>query len=70
MSPDPPGAARAGRLPAGPRTEELQAAEADDREDYSQLAGWKVPDHSPPALLRIRIVDLHEPLIACRRASG
>lgn len=34
--------------------------------DFSDLAGWNVPDSQPPSILRIRIIDLHEPLIGLR----
>lgn len=45
---------------------EMLAAAHDTGHDFTDLAGWDVPDHLPPSLLRIRIVDLHEPLIGLR----
>ena len=45
---------------------ELLARGADSGDDLTELAGWDVPEHHPPAILRIRIVDLHEPLIGLR----
>lgn len=53
-------------MPARPRAQGLIAASADEGVDCSQLAGWDAPGHSPPALLRTRIVNLHEPLIGPR----
>lgn len=45
---------------------EMLAAAHDPGDDFSDLAGWDVPDRQPPAILRVRIVDLHEPLIGLR----
>lgn len=45
---------------------ELAAAEHDSGEDFTQLAGWQVPDLHPPAVLRIRAVDFPEPLMGLR----
>jgi len=35
-------------------------------EDLSLLAGWEVPQYRPPAVLCIRAVDFHEPLVGRR----
>ena len=45
---------------------ELIAAGEDSGDDFSELAGWDIPEAHPPAILRIRIVDLREPLIGLR----
>lgn len=45
---------------------ELIAAEESRGEDFAELAGWDVPDVHPPAILRIRAVDLKEHVIGLR----
>ncbi len=45
---------------------EMLAAEQDAGDDFSNLACWDAPDQQPPSILRIRIVDLHEPIIGLR----
>jgi len=45
---------------------ELIAARQDLGEDFTDLAGWQVPDMHPPAILRIRAVDLKEQVLGLR----
>ena len=45
---------------------EIVAAQHDLGEDFTELAGWHVPDVHPPAILRIRAVDLTERVLGLR----
>jgi len=45
---------------------ELIAAQQDLGEDFTDLAGWQVPDVHPPAILRIRAVDFKEQMRGLR----
>lgn len=45
---------------------ELIAAEESLSEDFSQLAGWDITDHHPPAILRVRAVDFREQVVGLR----
>ncbi len=45
---------------------EIVAAQDDLGDDFAELAGWHVPDVHPPAILRIRAVDLLERVLGLR----
>ena len=45
---------------------ELIAAQQDLGEDFTDLAGWQVPEVHPPAILRIRAVDFKEQMLGLR----
>jgi len=44
----------------------LIAAQQGLGEDFTELAGWQVPDVHPPAILRIRAVDFREQVLGLR----
>jgi len=66
MSSDPLPPPQPGQFRPDLELKELIAAGEDSGDDLSELAGWDIPEAHPPAILRIRIVDLHEPLIGLR----